>query len=399
MEALSVLTSIAIILLLGLVITIISKRLRISNVLLLVLVGVGLKAISYKGEPVFEFNPVFLISISILALVMIIFDGSSRFKIREIDTFSADSLKLVLLFIVTNTIIITIFTTILFYPEFSIQNILFSFIFAVMMAATDPASVFSILKSKVVRTIRLLEIEAIINTPIIVIVPFIVLDFLAASEGGQIFESFVGQTVPFLKQIIIGIGAGVVVGIIIFKAMRNFYHHDLSPLAIITAALISYILAENLGGSGVLSVATMGLFFGNMYVKKKITLKEFSSIFSNALEILVFLLVGFLISIDLSLSFFIKSAVLFILLIVSRWCAVTIALKKSGYKVKEELFIALNMPKGIAVAAVVFSFSVKQLQGLEIIMNLALVFIVYSLVLSAIVDHYAKKFINVELEP
>ena len=90
---------------------------------------------------------------------------------------------------------------------------------------------------------------------------------------------------PFLKDFILrfvaGIGAGFLVGIIIFKVMKKAYSEILSPLAVITAALLTYILAENLGGNGVLAITTMGLFFGNVYVKQKIQLMEFSTFFAG----------------------------------------------------------------------------------------------------------------------
>ena len=66
-----------------------------------------------------------------------------------------------------------------------------------------------------------------------------------------------------------------------FKAMKRTYSEVLSPVATITAALLSYILAENLGGNGVLAVTTLGVFFGTITVKKKVHLQEFSSMFAN----------------------------------------------------------------------------------------------------------------------
>ncbi|NQU98183.1 cation:proton antiporter [Candidatus Woesearchaeota archaeon] len=380
----------------GLIVTIISKRLLVSNVLLLIITGILLKAIKYKGAPIFSLSPTFLISISILALVMITFDGASRFKLKEVAEFSGDAGRLVLWFLITNIIILTIFTNIMFFPAFTTEFVIFSLIFAVMMAGTDPGAIFSMMKGKLLKVIEVLEIESIINTPIIVIIPFILLDFVTAS--GHFVENFMDQIIPFLRQIIVGVGTGVVVGIIIFKAMKDVYHHKLSPLAIITAALLSYVMAENLGGNGVLSVATMGLVFGNIYVKKKFFLQEFSAIFSGALQILVFVLIGFIITIEPSTEFFIKSLVLFIIMIICRWFAVAIALKNSNYKLREKIFMALNLPKGIAVAAVIFSLSVRNIPQLNVIIDLILLFIIYSLILSSIVDKYSRKFIKIDLE-
>lgn len=397
-DALSILTGIALVLLGGLIVTIISNKLKISNVLLLIILGMGFRAINYNGAPIFEFSSTFLLAISILALAMITFDGASRFKLKEVDEFSGDAVKVFLWFVFTNIILITTFTLVLFFPDFSIKYIIISLIFAVMMAATDPAAIFSMMKGKINKVIEVLEIESIINTPFIVIIPFVLLDFLDATGSGQLFNSFIEQIVPFIQQIIVGVGTGVVVGIIIFKAMKKVYHHQLSPLAIIVATLLAYVMAENLGGNGVLSVATMGLLFGNVYVKEKFFLKEFSSIFSNSLEILVFVMIGFIVAIDFTTSFFINSTILFIILVLARWFAITFALREKGYELKEKLFMTFNMPKGIAVAAVVFSLSMRSIEGLSVIIDLVLIFMIYSLILSTVVDLFAKKMIKVDIE-
>jgi len=366
--------------------------------LLLIILGVILKAITYKNQSVFEFTPSFLISISILALVMITFDGSSRLKLKEVDAFSNDALKLVMMFIITSIIFVGFFTNLLFYETFSFETIILSIIFAVVVIGTDPSAVFSMLKSKTNKVVEFLQIEAIINTPIVVLIPFILLDFIAEAKTSSIIEGIVEQIVPFFRQIVVGIGAGVIIGIIVFKAMKKVYSHQLSPLGVITAAILSYILAENLGGNGVLSVATMGLFFGSIYVKRKSHLQEFSSMLSNALEIFVFVLTGFLISFKLNPGFIFKSLILFAVLVLARKLSLYLTLRKKGYNSKEQTFMALNMPKGLPVAVVAFSLSVKNISQLGIILDLLLAFIVYSLILSTIIDRYSKKFIKIELE-
>ena len=83
----------------GIVCSIIADKLNIPNVLLLILSGIILGNISYHGERLITLSPVFLTSVAILALVMIVFDGSSGFKWRDIDTFSVRVLKLVLVFL------------------------------------------------------------------------------------------------------------------------------------------------------------------------------------------------------------------------------------------------------------------------------------------------------------
>ena len=52
---------------------------------------------------------------------------------------------------------------------------------------------------------------------------------------------------------------------------KKQYSEILSPVTLIASTILTYILAEELGGNGVLAVTTLGLFFGNVYIKRKLT--------------------------------------------------------------------------------------------------------------------------------
>lgn len=400
MDALLVLTNIAIILLLGILCSLLSKKLRIPNVLFLVVLGIILGRVSYNQQPLFIFDSSFLVGIGSLALVMIVFDGASRFRFRELDTFSLSSFKIIGYFILFSIILLTFFTVFLFFSELSVINILFAVMFAVIVIETDPGSVFTMLREyisdKTKKTLDVLEIEAVMNTPIVLVLSFVLLDLIKNLMQGQgdFVSSFISQIPVLLAQIVVGVGAGMVVGLIVFKTMQKAYSHEFSPVAIITAALLSYILAENLNGNGVLSVATLGLLFGNIYVKEKFQLQEFSYMLTNALEILVFVLVGLMIRIPLTNEFIVNSLFLFSLLVLARLGAVFVTLNKKDYSFREKLFMSLVMPKGIAVAVIVFTFSLSYYQQMSVILNLLLAIIIYSLLLATVMEKLSGLFLE-----
>ncbi|MFC1648527.1 cation:proton antiporter [Nanoarchaeota archaeon] len=398
MDGLTVLTNIALILLLGLLCTLLAKKMRISNMLLLVLMGILLKFLALDGNQLFTFSPDFLIAVSILAIVMIVFDSTSRIKWKEFDEFSVKTLELVGWFTLVLLVIMSFFAMLLIYGSITLTSLFYAMIFASIMVATDPSALFVLMGSVKHKTIALLELESIINTPLTVILPFIILDFLTTVGDKDILSSFLYQIMPFLQQIIVGIGAGVVIGIVIFKIMRNFYSEQLSPIAFITAALLAYIMSANMGGSGVLAVATLGLFFGSVYVKQKAALQEFSYLLSNSLEIMVFVLVGLVVVLPLEITFYVKSITLFIVLLLSRVIAVFYTLNKSKFNLKEKMFISLNMPKGIAMAVVVFSLSIMNINEINMMLDYLLAILVYSLVLSTFVTKLSKKFITLDIQ-
>jgi len=394
MDALFYLTSLAIIMVIGILCTIFSEKIKMPNVLLLVIAGIIIGHVDYNGNPLINFSPLFLTSVGTLALVMIIFDSSSRLKLKEFDTFSMKALKLAGIFLLLNLIFLT--ASVIFI--FNINNMFLAMMFAALMSGTAPDIVLTMLKNTKNRVVELLKIESILNTPLIVLIPFIILDLFKDYGEGFFFSRFMETMGPFLQQFVTGIGAGIVVGIVVFKIMRTKYSESLSPLALITTALITYILAENLKGNGVLAVTTVGLFFGNVYVREKETLHEFSSLFANSLEIIVFILVGIIIKFPLDIWFFAKSMLLFIIYLVIRYISVQLCFSKLNYSVKEKLFMALNVSKGIAVAVVVFILATYDIPGIEPILNLILAFIIYSIILSTIVTKLSRHFLEAETQ-
>ncbi|MEK6876863.1 MAG: cation:proton antiporter, partial [Nanoarchaeota archaeon] len=147
-------------------------------------------------------------------------------------------------------------------------------------------------------------------------------------------------------------------------------------------------------GNGVLAAASLGLLFGNVYVKQKFQLQEFDAVFSNSLEILVFVLIGLVVVIPFTAQFLLKSLLLFLIYLIIRYFSIMFALRGMNFTMKEKLFMSLNVQKGIAVAVVVFSLATFGIEGIETILNLSLVFMLYSIILSSVVLRIAKLFVD-----
>ena len=389
-SVLLLLTYLAVILLIGLLTSIVSQKFRIPNILLLLLIGIVLGRIDYKGGPLIEFPEIFMTGISILALVMIVFDSSSRFSLKKVDYFSLHTLWLSIVCLVFNLIFLTAFTMLIF----GIKSVFLALMFAALMSGTSPAVVLSMFKNVKNKVFEFLSLESLLNTPLVVLIPFIILDLKTTLKDELVIETFIDQFVPLLQQFVVGIGAGVLIGLIMFKFMRKAYSAVLSPLAVITSALLAYIIAENLGGNGVLAVTSMGLLFGNVYLKQKFQLREFASVFSNSLEILVFVLIGIVIAIPFSTDFIVRSLLLFLLYLLIRFGSIIFSLRGMDFTLKEKIFMSLNAQKGIAVAVVVFSLAHLGIGGIGIVLNLSLAFMLYSIVLSSVVLRIAKFFIK-----
>lgn len=401
MAALLFLTYLAIVILIGIVCAVISQKAKIPNVLLLLVAGILLNNITYQGKPLVEFPGVFITSISILALTLIVFDSASRFKFKEFDEFSFQALKLTAIFLILTMVILTIATDYFFKPG----SILLSLLFASLMAGTSPGAVLAMIKGTKNKVLELLEIESIINTPFIVLIPFLLLDLMRGLKSDSTtIAVLLEQVQPFSLQIITGIGTGVLVGLIVFRIMRRQYSQQISPLALIGAALLTYVLAEFLGGNGVLAVTVAGIMFGTFYIKEKTRLLEYSLVFSNFLEIIVFIFVGLLIKMKWDLLFILLSLALFGIFLVIRFISINLSFPVKKFNFKEKIFMTLNAPKGIAVAVVastLLAFAIPgaegYINGMNIILDLVLMFLLYSIILSTVIIKFSKYFLRLQV--
>ncbi|MBR9683170.1 hypothetical protein GOV03_01380 [Candidatus Woesearchaeota archaeon] len=390
MAALEILTSLSILLLVGLLLTYLCERLRVPNVLVLILAGVLISFFKYKGERLVSFGNEFLTSVALIALIMIVFDSTSRFRLRGIAQETGVAFKVSSLFLLVGMAVVSVVTKFVFGFEWWV-----SILFSSMMLGTDPSGVLAVLKGMKHKAIEFLEWESIINTPLTVIIPFMVIELSESFMWSTIFSQFLEQIVPFLQQIVTGVGAGIVVFLIIFKVLKGKYVEVLTPIALLVSALLTYVLADNLGGNGVLAVTALGLMFGNVYIKKKEVLKTFGHLFSTLFEILVFLLLGLSIVLPKSGLFYLKAGALFVVYLMVRAAVVFFVFKDGKETVKEKWFMSLNSSKGVAVATVLFILVAQGIGSKELI-DLGVLFILYSLVLSTAIAKMSWFFLKVK---
>jgi len=379
MDPITLLTYIAVILLVGILASAFAAKIKLPDVLIFIILGMILGTVKFRGEELYQFPVLFIASISILALAMIVFESAAKIKLRHLDNVSMKTMRLIFFFFLVELIFLSVGTYVIFKTRLTI-----AILFSTIMVGTAPSVVLPLLQDTKSKIVDILRFESLINTPFTVLLPFLVFDVLTSVEKIPFASTFIDQIGPFLAKFVSGIGAGMVVGLILIKVVKRAKSKLYSPLAVIISALLAYVLAENLGGNGVLAVTTLGLFFGNVYLKEKVELLSFESVLAKSLHILVFVLIGSLIKIPFTLDFLLKASALFLIYLAVRYVAIGFAFRKDGYTEKQKIFMTLVCPKGIAVAVVAIVFLSKGLPELTIILDLTLFFIIISIAISAI---------------
>ncbi|HDP73890.1 MAG TPA: hypothetical protein ENN46_02960 [Candidatus Woesearchaeota archaeon] len=382
-------TFLGVIFLVGITLSILSSRLKIPNMLLLIVAGFLISIHPY----IVENNPMgieVVATIGVLSLILIVFDSTSRIKLKEFDKLSYDATKLTT---VCSLLLIVIAGLVMFF-FLGVSSLAVALIFGSLLIGSDPSAIASLIEVKQNKALRLLLIESIFNSPLTVVIPLIIVDYVRLVPGASMsfMDTFL---VSFIAQVVAGIGAGFLVGIVIFKLMRNKYSEKLSPVAIFTAAILAYSLAELVKGSGIFAVTTLGLFFGNVYFKNKDILQHYSSVVAEIMQILVFVLIGFAFSFkEISLAFMLKLFLVFAVLCLVRMLAVLLVFRNSSYSQLEKLFLTFSFPKGIAAAVAIIAVQMTGLLSTELI-NLAIGVLFLSVVFSTVsIKIISKKLVD-----
>jgi cell volume regulation protein A len=269
---------------------------------------------------------------------------------------------------------------------FKPANILFALLFATAVSGSSSIVLFFFKDAKS-KVFQFLESKAIVSAPFIMLIPFLILGFVGADA----------KLAPFLTEIIIGIGTGVLIALILFKLMHHHYSRLISPVAMVAGALLAFLMAELIGGNGVISAVSMGFFFGNVHIANRQKLYYFSDAFKVVLGLLVFVFAGALIKIPLASGFVKTSLILFAIFIAIRCAAILICFIGKEFTLKEKIFLSLSVGEGIELAVIAFAFSVFNMQGLEQIIYLMIAFIVYSAVLSSIIIRFSGFFTGIDI--
>ncbi|MBN1793251.1 cation:proton antiporter [Candidatus Woesearchaeota archaeon] len=403
MDPMIVLAYIAILLMIGVLCTFVSRMLRLPYNLILLLLGLFLGSLFVSGSPLVQIDSGFIVAIGTLMLVLLVFDSAARMRVDEVSPDALPSIRLMDLFVIFSIVIVSSVTAWLFFPAFTLSAILFSLIFAVLMVETDLGEVLHLFKDfakeRAKHILKFLETEADLNTAFVIIFPFIVLSLIHNSdfENRSLLDAILFNLPSFLYEILIAIGMGIIVGLIVLRVMQRWYDKHLSPIALVAAALVGYIFTNMLGGNGIIAVAVMGFFFGNIYVSGKEQLVEFGRMLSGSLEIMVFILLGLAVRLPVSASYVFKSLLIFAVILGVRSLASFIALRHQPFTKREKAFIGLNMPKGVALATVLLMLSTYSIFELDVVLQLSLMVMIYSIAWSYLLDFYAVRFLHEEV--
>lgn len=164
------------------------------------------------------------------------------------------------------------------------------------VSATDPVSVIALFRELGVgkRLTILMEGESLFNDGIAVVAFGFVVELSLGRQSGGVPIIFA----RFLTFVGIGIGVGSLIGFGISYLTQRFDLPLVEQSLTLVSAYGTYIITEELGGSGVIGVVTMGLILGNfgsrigMQPSTRLAVTQFWDFLAFFVNSMVFLLIG-----------------------------------------------------------------------------------------------------------
>lgn len=234
-----------------------------------------------------------------------------------------------------------------------------------VVASTDAASVFAILRSQKLNLkghiASILELESGSNDPIAYMMTIIILTLMSNTESQSIIQIL-------LSQIIFGILVGTILAKLTVFALKraNFELEGFYPIFITAIAILAYSLSEWLGGNGYLSVYIAGIIIGNSKIPHKKSLIQFFDAVSWIMQIMLFFTLGLLAFPSRIPSVMGKGvAISLFMIVIARPIATFGILSWFKVPIKQQLLIAWVGLRGaasivFAIYAVTFNVSVDQ---------------------------------------
>ena len=275
-------------LLLGsLTLTLMAQRIRLPA--LVIFIGVGM-AIGSDGLGLIAFDDFELAQeIGIIALVLILFEGGLTTGFSAIRPVLGPSLSLATVGTVL-TAAVTGGLAILLLDVSTLEG----FLLGAVIASTDAAAVFSVLRGSTLRrrVAMTLEGEAGFNDPVAVILVIGLIELIQGPDAG---------VWTMVELLVVELAVGAAIGLLIgragewFMERLNFPSAGLYPVASVAIAAIAFGGASVLGGSGFLAVYLAGLSLASPKDPALRTIETFHSGLAWLAQAGMFLVLGLLV--------------------------------------------------------------------------------------------------------
>jgi potassium/hydrogen antiporter len=334
----------------GLAASLFAARFRVPALVLVLIAGM---AIGSDGTGWIDFSDYEVARrIGIVALALILFEGGLAAGWSEIRPVLRSSVSLA----VVGTILTALLTGFVAAWVFDLST-LEGLLVGSIIAATDAAAIFSVLRTSTLRRrlAQTLEGESGINDPVAVLLVLGFIDWIQGPDYG-----IIDMVAFFAQQLSIGLAVGLAAGFAGVELLKRsrLASGGLYPVATLAIAAIAFGGADVLDGSGFLAVYLAGLVLGSREIPARRTVAAFHEGLAWVAQVAMFFTLGLLVFprdlVDVAVK---GTIVAFVSVALARPIATFVATALDRYSFRERVVLGWGGLRG-AVPVVLATFPV-----------------------------------------
>ena len=331
-----------------------------------------------------------------ITLSVILFSGGLETNYEKIKPVLIPGLILSTFGVAITAILLGLCSYFIFH-DFSLKE---SLLFGSLVASTDAAAVFSILRSRNLNIKKeiasLLEFESGSNDPMAY---FLVLFFISLIAGNNI------STKDGIVMFFQGITIGVFIGIYMGQAMKmlvekiELNNESFYPGFTLSMAMFTYSMTNYIGGNGFLAVYLAGIILGkNNFIYKERLLWFYNSI-SWVFQMIMFISLGLLISPSKLTSVLTNGIIIsLILILIARPIGVFSSLIKSNFNKNEKIFLSFVGLRG-ATSIVFATYPIlSKIEHADKMFNIVFIIVVFSFLIQGTTIPFIAKLLKIKEE-
>jgi len=261
-----------------------------------------------------------------------------------------------------------------------------SMLIGCIIASTDAAAVFSILRSRSLdpKMSAAVEVESATNDPMAIILTTIAVGIATASSSTHEIGLSLGIILNLVWQVVGGVGIGLAVGFAACWLSRFVTNLDKGYfyIYVIAVIMLSFGAADAAKASGILSAFFAGFVLGNTNIPYKSTSATLLDALSTIGNVVIFVLLGLLVSPKEFSGVFKDGILLFLILaLAARPVAVFLCTFWARYSFKEMLFLNWGGLRG-AVPIVLATYpAASRIEGANFIFNIVFFAVLLSMII------------------
>lgn len=365
-----------------------TSKIGIPTLVVFLIIGISLDTSNLISSTVHNYELVQ--TISIFALIMIMFSGGLDTEVKLMKPIVKPGLSLSTVGVVITAFIIGIVVHLMLGLDLMLSLLLGSII-----SSTDAVAVFSIFKTQNMKIKNsldsMLELESGTNDPMAYI---LVISFIELITVPNLAISTL--VIHFIQSLVLGVIFGFVLGKFFAKILAKIHLavDGLYPVLLLSTAILSFSVSEFVGGNGFLAVYLAALIIGNSNIKNKESQMSFFEGFAWLMQVALFILLGVFTTPSELFSVLIPAVFISILIIfVARPIAVLISLAPFDVDVNSKAFVSWAGIKGAVPIVFAFYPLVYQIPGANLMFNIVLVTTCISVLLQgSTLKFMAKRF-------